>query len=71
MNRSYIIIALVVAVLIAVALYIKAHGVPQLFPQSGPQLTVIPGGVSGSQLTNVEQTLSQYAATSGNNKVNA
>lgn len=71
MNRSYIVIALIVAVVVAVALYIKAHGVPQLFPQTGPQLTVIPGGVSGSALTNVEQTLSQYAATSGKNKVNA
>ena len=68
MKRSYIVIVLVVAIVIAVALYIKSNGVAQLFPQSGPQLTVIPGGASNAALDNISQGLTQYAATSGKNK---
>lgn len=70
MNKQYIIIMVIVALIIIAAWYVKSHGIPQLFPQSGPQLTVLPGGASTASLDNISQTLTQYAATSGNNKPN-
>jgi hypothetical protein len=68
MNKQYIIIMAIVALVIIAVWYIKKNGVPQLFPQSGPQLTVIPGGASTASLDNISQTLTQYVSTSGNNK---
>lgn len=67
-NKQYIVIMVIVGLIIIAAWYIKKNGVPQLFPQSGPQLTVIPGGASTASLDNISQTLTQYAATSGKNK---